>query len=366
LKSRPYLFSFLLLQALGKVLFIDEAYMLNPKRGPSFGGECLDEIVKNLTHQDFKGKLAVILAGYESDMDDLLKANQGLRSRFSERIKFKDMTEDTIAKTLIAKLKEKERELDKQARDALPSLAVKLKATPDFGNGRDVENWCRMIVQQCALNSSDKATVADLQKGLEQLLRTKGSSETGQTTATPPTLPAQIQTQTQTSSASAAPPPVLETIKSVEPKKEPSVLQSLLLRMLQPLPTPPNSSIEDNPFKGLDPAMLKSLQTVLEANGLNSDAGVQKVTKMSPAELTSFAYDLAKEMNVPLQVALDHLNKWKDAVKSLGELRAKVEAEVKSKKRQAIWRCAVCGRANLPFIVCYVAPYIVGYQAVAD
>jgi hypothetical protein len=37
---------------------------------------------------------------------------------------------------------------------------------------------------------------------------------------------------------------------------------------------------------------------------------------------------------------------------------------VKTKKRQAIWRCGACGRADKPYIACFVAPYIVRYDEV--
>ena len=47
-------------KALGKVLFIDEAYRLS--RG-HFAQEATDELVGLLTHSNFKSKLIVILAG---------------------------------------------------------------------------------------------------------------------------------------------------------------------------------------------------------------------------------------------------------------------------------------------------------------
>ena len=71
--------------ALGKVLFIDEAYSL---QNGSFGKEAVDEIVRCLTHEKYQGRMAVILAGYERDIDQLMQANEGLRSRFDQMIKF--------------------------------------------------------------------------------------------------------------------------------------------------------------------------------------------------------------------------------------------------------------------------------------
>ncbi len=47
-----------------------------------------------LTEDQFKGKLVVVMAGYEEDMDDLMRVNQGLRSRFSRKIHFKNFSVD--------------------------------------------------------------------------------------------------------------------------------------------------------------------------------------------------------------------------------------------------------------------------------
>ena len=55
-------------KALGKVLFIDEAYRL---ASGQFAQEVMDEIVTAMTQEKFKGKLIVILAGYEQDINQL-------------------------------------------------------------------------------------------------------------------------------------------------------------------------------------------------------------------------------------------------------------------------------------------------------
>lgn len=55
---------------------------------------------QGLTSLEFKDKLIVILAGYEADIDTMLQANQGLRSRFSEKVQFPDMTAAAAAELL--------------------------------------------------------------------------------------------------------------------------------------------------------------------------------------------------------------------------------------------------------------------------
>ena len=53
------------------MLFIDEAYGLNPKVGGTFVGEAVDEMVAILTDEKFKGKMLLILAGYDQDMEEV-------------------------------------------------------------------------------------------------------------------------------------------------------------------------------------------------------------------------------------------------------------------------------------------------------
>jgi len=45
-----------------------QAYRLNPKVGGPFMQEALDEMVLLLTKPEYKGKMVVILAGYEAEV----------------------------------------------------------------------------------------------------------------------------------------------------------------------------------------------------------------------------------------------------------------------------------------------------------
>ncbi|KAI0127340.1 P-loop containing nucleoside triphosphate hydrolase protein [Xylariales sp. AK1849] len=76
----------LLDKALGKVLFIDEAYRLSEGH---FAKEAIDELVDSVTKDKYIKKLIIILAGYDSDIDRLMSVNQGLTSRFPETVNFR-------------------------------------------------------------------------------------------------------------------------------------------------------------------------------------------------------------------------------------------------------------------------------------
>lgn len=65
-------------EARGGVLFIDEAYGLIPNEGDTFLKEAVIQLLSNLTDPKYEGKMIVIIAGYTSDIDDLLNSNPGM------------------------------------------------------------------------------------------------------------------------------------------------------------------------------------------------------------------------------------------------------------------------------------------------
>lgn len=71
--------------AIGGVLFIDEAYSLgNKELRDSFSKECIDTLNQNLT--EHKGEFLCIIAGYEKEINEcFFKYNNGLERRFPIR-----------------------------------------------------------------------------------------------------------------------------------------------------------------------------------------------------------------------------------------------------------------------------------------
>ncbi|CCC05206.1 unnamed protein product [Sordaria macrospora k-hell] len=94
----------LLDKALGRVLFIDEAYRLAD--GP-YAKEAMDELVDSVTKDRYYKKLIIILAGYEADINRLMSVNTGLTSRFPEVINFRALSPEECIQ-LLSRLLEKQ------------------------------------------------------------------------------------------------------------------------------------------------------------------------------------------------------------------------------------------------------------------
>lgn len=147
----------LLEKGLGKVLFIDEAYRLGQGQ---FAQEAIDELVGLLTHESYKGKIIVVLAGYVNEIKQLMQVNTGLASRFPEWISFPNMSSkaciDIINKQL-AKAKVCVSELldDTSATyQEMTGVIETLVELPDWGNARDMVTLSTQIVNFALLSGS--------------------------------------------------------------------------------------------------------------------------------------------------------------------------------------------------------------------
>ena len=90
-------------EARGGVLFIDEAYGLDPGPGGAynFKKEALETLLGNLTDPQYQNKMIVILAGYTKDIANLLASNPGLPSRFTKQIEFHEWPPESCLRLLL-------------------------------------------------------------------------------------------------------------------------------------------------------------------------------------------------------------------------------------------------------------------------
>ncbi|MGG3470501.1 AAA family ATPase [Neobacillus pocheonensis] len=129
-------------EALGGVLFIDEAYSLLGHTTGDFGKEVIDTLVDEMTKHN--ENLVVVLAGYPNEMEDLLESNPGLRSRFKKFFFFPDYSPEEMLAIMEAYAEKFQYHLTEEARLLLLET---IKAGNFKGNGRFATNLVDEIIQ---------------------------------------------------------------------------------------------------------------------------------------------------------------------------------------------------------------------------
>ena len=125
-------------EAIGGILFVDEAYQLVGGENDDYGKEAIATLLKRM--EDDRDRLIVIAAGYTDEMRDFLDANSGLRSRFPRMIEFADYTAPELAAIFRSMAKKNEFALAPDLDAGLDAAIAKLTAKRDrtFGNARFV------------------------------------------------------------------------------------------------------------------------------------------------------------------------------------------------------------------------------------
>lgn len=133
-------------KAMGGILFIDEAYMLNGEND-NYGREAIDTLVKRM--EDDRGKFVVIAAGYKDEMDAFLLANSGLASRFTHKMHIEDYNEDELLAIYKNMATEENYILSPSAEFKLLDLICRMvvSKTKNFGNARDMRNLLDRTIQ---------------------------------------------------------------------------------------------------------------------------------------------------------------------------------------------------------------------------
>lgn len=145
--------------ALGGILFIDEAYSLTVNRGESdFGFEAVDTLLKGM--EDYRDDLIVIVAGYPDLMNDFLNSNPGLRSRFNKFIHFTDYTPQELLDIFRTMCESMGYTMSKECKDCVRTYFEQKYATKDinFANGRDVRNYFEMAM----VNQANRLSALDI------------------------------------------------------------------------------------------------------------------------------------------------------------------------------------------------------------
>jgi len=148
-------------EAMGGILFIDEAYSLAKTSENDYGGEAIDTILKAM--EDHRDDLIVIVAGYPELMDRFLHSNPGLESRFNKFIYFEDYTAEELYDIFMLMCREANLTPDTAAEKYLKEYFTDLsRHRPDnFANGRAVRNLFEEVLTNQANRLAPKKEITD-------------------------------------------------------------------------------------------------------------------------------------------------------------------------------------------------------------
>ena len=130
-------------EATDGILFIDEAYTLFRKDNErDMGIEAIETILKFM--EDKRDKIAIVVAGYENEMDNFIDSNPGIKSRFTRFYNFPHYSTTQLTEIFKLYLNNDDYSTTKyNVENYIKGFFTKYKNMSDprsFGNGRAVRN----------------------------------------------------------------------------------------------------------------------------------------------------------------------------------------------------------------------------------
>jgi hypothetical protein len=354
-------------EARGGVLFIDEAYGLDPTTGGNmFAKDALEMMLANATDPKYLGKMMIILAGYPHQMDRLMGANPGLPRRFTERIDFKSW-EPSHCVSLVAKMSSVDRvdipvDLSKYLVDKFDTL-MRLEG---WGNAGDVITVYEKMKSHRNRRSDDEGFIegpylkGDVDGAFQELYcQRRGVPASDSFLPPPPPLPA--------ATLNSAPPVVVAKIVA----KEEAVVSKEEEDDSSSPPMEIDTAIDDGGgnYFGMDvESELKPLNDVVEDLCLSSESSISALTSETEVsdDLSAKLVSALVERGMERYTAVMVVTKYKRARVVAEESRKEEEVKQRGvgKGRIPIVQCQACGSTANYWAPCWYAPRIIGWKEV--
>ena len=133
-------------EAMGGVLFIDEAYSLGHDK---YGEEALAELVRLM--EMHRGNFAVFFAGYTNEMKKFFVVNPGLASRVSEQLEFVEYTNDELWSIVDRFATMRHYLIDEAVRPGVEAWFDEQRQHAGFGNARAARNLVDQMITTHAI-----------------------------------------------------------------------------------------------------------------------------------------------------------------------------------------------------------------------
>ncbi|KAK4694124.1 stage V sporulation protein K, partial [Lecanoromycetidae sp. Uapishka_2] len=306
-------------KALGKVLFVDEAYRLGEGH---FATEAINELTDQLTKPVFMEKLIVILAGYDKEINRLITVNPGLSSRFPEDIIFKSLSPHQCLEVLEKSIQQQKiqtpplTDSNSKIHVKMVDLLKRLSVLPSWGNARDMKTLAKTMVGSVFKTMTPLSPALVLSESevlfhTETMLKEKLNRSANISSAPSPAFSQQAAEHIQTQ----APPP--------ESSAEPLTPEADDMSVSSVDDPPDNPDIEPSPHDpGRDEGVPDDIWDELQAD---------KAAAMAESKVTNETIQKAEEV---VSSAKQFEQEQAEALKKLQETKARDEAEAQELKRK--------------------------------
>lgn len=165
-------------EAMGGVLFIDEAYTLSKSQveynnNHDHGQEAIDTILEAMT--DRMGEFSVVVAGYPKEMDQFINSNPGLQRRFANKIHIEDYKPDVLVDIFITKMDNSGYSMDNEFGNIFLSFIENWFDARDektFGNAGDILNLFDEMAKNANVEHRKVLTKQDIPEKFQYFLKT--------------------------------------------------------------------------------------------------------------------------------------------------------------------------------------------------
>jgi SpoVK/Ycf46/Vps4 family AAA+-type ATPase len=156
-------------EALGGVLFVDEAYILVPPNSPSdYGHEAIATLLKMM--EDHRDDCIVIVAGYHREMQRFMESNTGLASRFPKMLAFAEYNDDQLVAIFQLQARQAGMILSDDVLEAVRGVIPPAPRGHTFGNGRFIRNVLEEAISNQATRLSARVADELTERDLRELL----------------------------------------------------------------------------------------------------------------------------------------------------------------------------------------------------
>ncbi len=153
-------------EAVGGVLFVDEAYALVPPNSPSdYGHEAIATLLKMM--EDHRDDCIVIVAGYHREMQRFMESNTGLASRFPKMLAFAEYNDDQLVAIFRLQARQAGMMVSDEVLEAVRRVIPPAPRGHTFGNGRFIRN----VLEEAISNQATRLSARDADELAERDLR---------------------------------------------------------------------------------------------------------------------------------------------------------------------------------------------------